>query len=82
VLMARGWNNERSYNLESARLISYTIAGANRDPKKSFPSIYKFLPLPTDNEQHEDSEEDIKRHQAELIARINKAFDKNLKVSA
>jgi hypothetical protein len=80
--MVQGWNRQRAYNLEGARLISYTIAGANRDPKKPFPSITSYLPLVIDEGTATTREDDIKKEQAELIERINKAFGKNLKASA
>jgi len=34
------------------------IAGVNRDPKKVFPSIEKFWPLPTDDDGIDDKSEE------------------------
>jgi hypothetical protein len=39
---------KKSKEFEHTRAICWYIAGSNRDPKKSFPSLQKFWPLPTD----------------------------------
>ena len=33
---------------EHTRAICYYVAASNRDPKKAFPTMQKFWPLPTD----------------------------------
>lgn len=54
--MVEGWNQQRSYGLEGARIVAYAIAATNRDPKKSFPKMTEFLPLPTDEVQTKEDE--------------------------
>lgn len=48
--LANGYIRRNNKHWEHTRMIVYFIAAANRDPKKSFPSIQKFMPLPTDEE--------------------------------
>lgn len=54
---------------QHTRRIAYTIAAANRNPKKQFPSMHKWMPLPGDEEmmaEHRASRkkqyEEIKEH--------------------
>lgn len=66
-----------SRQFEHTRAISYMIAAANRDPKKSFPSIQKWWPLPTDGQTVRKLDEARKREIMQLYAeaqnRINVA---------
>lgn len=57
--LAYGYHRRNNKQWEHTRMIIYFIAAANRDPKKSFPSITKFMPLPTDedNEVKENANE-------------------------
>jgi hypothetical protein len=68
--MVEGWNRQRSYGLESARIIAYSIAATNRDPKKSFPKMQEFMPLPTDEVQTQEEKE------AELMDTYNRIREK------
>lgn len=47
------FNKRTARQYEHTRVICYYIAAANRDPKKSFPSLQKFWPLPTDGKTME-----------------------------
>lgn len=51
---------------EHTRAICYFIAASNRDPKKSFPTMQKFWPLPTD----ERTTEVLDRSRAEKIRQL------------
>ena len=68
--MVEGWNRQRSYNLEGARIIAYAIAATNRDPKKSFPKMHEFMPLPTDEIQKKEEKE------GELLDTYNRIKEK------
>jgi hypothetical protein len=39
-------------------LIVYTLASQHRDPKKPFPKISEFLPLPTDPKENKADKEE------------------------
>lgn len=52
---------KQSKDYGHTRAICYYIAAVNRDPKKSFPSIEKFWPLPHDDENAPDEQEEYKR---------------------
>lgn len=73
--MAKGWNDERSYQWEHTRHICYFIAASVRDPKKSMLPITKWMPLPTDEEPSKD---DLMSERAKLIESINKLYGKQL----
>lgn len=49
VLTCRGFAIKRSHDFEHTRAIVYNSAAIHRDPKKAFPKIEKFWPLPTDD---------------------------------
>lgn len=49
VLTCRGFAIKRSHAFEHTRAVVYNNAALNRDPKKAFPTIEKFWPLPTDD---------------------------------
>jgi hypothetical protein len=59
--MARGYNRRRSQAFEHTRAICYHIAAVNRDPKKSFPTMQKYWPLPTDEDSEPDEQTEYKR---------------------
>lgn len=61
VLMAKGYNRRRSLEFEHTRAICYHIVAVNRDPKKPFPKIEKFWPLPTDDDNAPDEQAEYKR---------------------
>jgi hypothetical protein len=63
--MLAGLQVRNSRQWEHTRVIAWTIAAANRDPKKPFPTIRDFMPLPTDPVIDETSE----------AARMQKAMD-------
>jgi hypothetical protein len=54
--MNEGYQKKRSQDFEHTRAIVYMIAATNRDPKKSFPTIREFWPLPTDSKVDDESE--------------------------
>lgn len=75
--MVEGWNRQRSYNLEGFRIVAYTIAATNRDPKKSFPKLEEFMPLPTDDLQTtEEKEKDLLDTYNRMREKYQKAFPK------
>lgn len=59
--MVRAYNKDRSRQFEHTRAICYYIAAVNRDPKKSFPTIEKFWPLPSDSDGAPSEEAEYKR---------------------
>jgi len=59
--MARGYNKRRSQEFEHTRAICYHIVAVNRDPKKVFPKIEKFWPLPSDDDSLPDEDAEYKR---------------------
>lgn len=61
ILMSRGYNKRRSQDFEHTRLICYHIVAVNRDPKKPFPTVQKFMPLPTDDDNLPNEDEEYKR---------------------
>jgi hypothetical protein len=71
-LKSKGFTNARYKQWEHTRLIAYTIASANRDPKKSFPSIEQFMPLPTDSsyESRESRVDRLKKKLREFKGRL------------
>lgn len=50
MLAVRGHNIKRAHDFEHTRALVYSNYAINRDPKKAFPSIEKFWPLPTDGD--------------------------------
>lgn len=56
--MLEGWQIKNSRHWEHTRVIAYNILAVNRDPKKRFPSIQEYMPLPTDVVVNEDAEAD------------------------
>ena len=63
--MLAGWAIRNSREWEHTRLLAYMQASINRDPKKSFPSLTEFMPLPTDQKIDVDAE----------VARMQKVMD-------
>lgn len=59
--MVRGYDQRRSHEFEHTRAICYHIVAVNRDPKKAFPTMEKFWPLPSDKEGAEDEDTEYKR---------------------
>lgn len=57
MLLVRGYNQARAYQFEHTRAICYTVLSVNRDPKKPFPTMEKYWPLPTDDVVDEKAEE-------------------------
>lgn len=47
-------------NWRQTRQVAYIIAAANRNPKKSFPTIHKFMPLPGDEEMMKEKVKGMK----------------------
>jgi hypothetical protein len=68
LLIYEGYSLRYYKQLEQTRMISYTIAAANRDPKKPFPSIHRFMPLPTDVK--EDKGEKISKEELAKIVKL------------
>ena len=64
--MTRGRTKKRSRDFEPARAVAWTIGMVNRDPKKSFPNLYDFWPLPT------DKKEDLKEKGDLLQQKLNR----------
>lgn len=62
-------NRKVSKDFEHTRAICYYVAASNRDPKKSFPSIQKFWPLPTDGDT-------MQKLDADRAAKIREMYDK------
>lgn len=54
--MLKGWEKRSSREWEHTRLVAWNILAVNRDPKKNFPSIAEYIPLPTDVKIDENSE--------------------------
>lgn len=50
ILSVQGYRNGVIEQWRMTRQTVYTIAAVNRNPKKPFPAIEKFLPLPGDDE--------------------------------
>lgn len=75
VLTVRGFNKKRSREFEHTRSICYHIVAVNRDPKKPFPKIEKFWPLPTDDENAPSEQQEYKR----LKEKLNKFKQGKLK---
>jgi len=46
---------------EHTRALCYHIIAVNRDPKKPFPTMQKFWPLPTDADNLQDEQTEYKR---------------------
>ena len=59
--MVRGFNRKMSHEYEHTRALCYMYASVNRDPKKAWPSIQKFWPLPTDEDSAIDEKAEEKR---------------------
>lgn len=76
--MKDGYLNKRSRDFEHTRLICYTFASAFRDPNKPLPPIERFMPLPTDQGEVKQNENDLEVMRQQLVERYNKAFGKNL----
>lgn len=70
--LSEGYHIRNSRQLEQTRLICYFIAAANRDPKKHFPSIQKFMPLPTDEENEAKENEEWATRAKEAFERLKK----------
>jgi hypothetical protein len=49
-LIINGYHQRNIDEWKRTRVVAYSIAAANRNPKKPFPSIEKFMPLPGDDE--------------------------------
>jgi len=60
-MLCKGFFRRRSHDFEHTRAICYHIAAVNRDPKKPFPSIAKYWPLPTDDDGQLDDQTEYKR---------------------
>lgn len=67
-LASEAHHTRTSKQFEHTRAISYMIAAANRDPKRSFPTIEKWWPLPTDGET-------MKRLDSERAKRIMELYE-------
>lgn len=76
--MKDGYLNKRSRDFEHTRLICYTFAQAFRDPKTPLPPIERFMPLPTDQDEVKQNENDLEAMRLRLIERYNKVFGKTL----
>lgn len=77
LLMVEGWNRQRAYNMEGSRLIAYTVAAVNRDPKKSFPKIEEFMPLYTDEVQtKEEKATELQEVQNRIVENYKRLFPK------
>lgn len=58
TLKCEGFTKARYREWEHTRLLSYTIASANRSEKGRFPSLQEYMPLPTD--EGYETKEDVK----------------------
>jgi len=72
LLITEGYSLRNLKEWERTRAIIYTIAAANRHPKKPFPSIQKFMPLATDKVDEERGE----KLTQEQLARVIKLYNK------
>lgn len=61
MLLAGGYARRRSHEFEHTRAVCYHIVAVNRDPKKSFPTMQKYWPLPTDEDGELDEQSEYKR---------------------
>lgn len=67
---AKGVKKKRALQENQVRRFAYLFAGANRDPKKSFPQIQDFWPIPYLDKAYIDSfgtEEENKEIKEKLI---------------
>lgn len=74
----RAYNRMRANQFEHTRVIVYTLASANRDPKKPWPSIEEFWPLPTDKDGAKKEKKGIEQQRKELLERINSMYGETL----
>lgn len=72
--MLTGHKRQQYYAEKNARLIAWTIAAVNRDPKKSMPPPEKWMPLAFDEAVPKDTldklKERVERHK-KLIEQRN-----------
>jgi len=54
--MLMGWVTRQCKQWEQTRIIAYNILAVNRNPKKNFPTITEYMPLPTDPKVDMESE--------------------------
>lgn len=54
LIVMNGYYQRGTDDWKRSRVVAYSIAAANRNPKKPFPSIEKFMPLPGDDEMMKD----------------------------
>lgn len=80
--MSRGHARKRAQEFEHTRIVTYTIAAANRDPSKPFPTIEAYWPLPTDEGEVEKRVEDLNEVQAKAIERLRKLYPHKFKAQA
>jgi len=66
LIFLEGYNERMINEWRRTRQVAYTIAAANRNPKKSFPSIYKYMPLPGDKATAAKKTSDLKRRYEEI----------------
>lgn len=76
MLTMKGFATKRSHEFEHTRAIVYNNIAINRDPKKPFPTIDKFWPLPTDN--NEASEIENEAEGKRLLEKLQKFKKENL----
>lgn len=70
-LISEGYSLRNLKEWERTRAIIYTIASVNRNPKKPFPTIQKFMPLPTDEAEEREGEKISK----DALARVIKLYN-------
>lgn len=72
LIFLEGQNERMVEDWRIGRKIAYTIAASNRNPKKQFPPMHKWMPLPGDAEAVKEYGADRKKQYEEVKERLKK----------